>query len=179
MTGYRNHSRSPAPVIGRSNFPNVDPLWDATTGPGPGLGTPDTSRSVFQKRAVGIAQACQLFDDDVVAGHRYGAASKRPNFRQHLERRSESGDLRGVRGPSVRCRRRKRIGATGRPVARTDALGIRRRSDSGSTASPRRPCSHAFPSMALRHSYVTGALKAGVSPKIISERIGPNTDASR
>src|SRR6185436_8789658 len=41
-----------------------------------------------------IAQARQLFDDDVVAGHRYGAASKRPNFRQHLERRSESGDLR-------------------------------------------------------------------------------------
>ena len=40
-----------------------------------------------------IAQARQLFDDDVVAGHRYGAASKRPNFRQHLERRSESGDL--------------------------------------------------------------------------------------
>ena len=42
----------------------------------------------------GIAQAPQLFDDDVVAGHRYGAASKRQNFRQHLERRSESGDLR-------------------------------------------------------------------------------------
>src|SRR6476646_4292102 len=41
-----------------------------------------------------IAEARQLFDDDVVAGHRYGAASKRPNFRQHLERRSESGDLR-------------------------------------------------------------------------------------
>ena len=41
-----------------------------------------------------IAQARQLFDDDVVAGHRYGAASKRPNFRQHLERPSESGDLR-------------------------------------------------------------------------------------
>ncbi len=41
-----------------------------------------------------IAQTRQLFDDDVVAGHRYGAASKRPNFRQHLERRSESGDLR-------------------------------------------------------------------------------------
>src|SRR4029077_10340346 len=40
-----------------------------------------------------IAQARRLFDDDVVAGHRYGAASKRPNFRQHLERRSESGDL--------------------------------------------------------------------------------------
>src|SRR6185369_6637985 len=94
MTGYRNHSRSPAPVTGRSNFPNVDALWDAATGPGPALGTPDTSRSVFQKQAVGIAQACQLFDDDVVAGHRYGAASKRPNFRQHLERRSESGDLR-------------------------------------------------------------------------------------
>ena len=41
-----------------------------------------------------IALARQLLDDDVVAGHRYGAASKRPNFRQHLERRSESGDLR-------------------------------------------------------------------------------------
>src|SRR6185295_16706458 len=41
-----------------------------------------------------IAQARRLFDDDVVAGHRYGAASKGPNFRQHLERRSESGDLR-------------------------------------------------------------------------------------
>src|SRR6476646_3174609 len=41
-----------------------------------------------------IAEARQLFDDDVVAGHRYGAASKRPNFRQHLERCSESGDLR-------------------------------------------------------------------------------------
>src|ERR1700739_596641 len=40
-----------------------------------------------------IAQARQLFDDDVVAGHRYGGASKRPNFRHHLERRSESGDL--------------------------------------------------------------------------------------
>ena len=41
-----------------------------------------------------IAQARQLFDDDVVAGHRYGAASKSPNFRQHLERRAEPGDLR-------------------------------------------------------------------------------------
>jgi hypothetical protein len=40
-----------------------------------------------------IAQARQIFDDDIVAGHRYVAASKRPNFRQHLERRSESGDL--------------------------------------------------------------------------------------
>ena len=68
----------------------------------------------------------------------------------------------------------------------TDALRIRTRSDSGSTASPRRPWSRAFPSM--RH-YAThrgttplirnGALNAGVSPKIISERIGPNTDASR
>lgn len=44
-------------------------------------------------RRMRIAQARQLFDDDVVAGRRYGAASKRPNFRQHLERRSESGDL--------------------------------------------------------------------------------------
>jgi hypothetical protein len=59
----------------------------------------------------------------------------------------------------------------------TDALRIRTRSDSGSTASPRRPWSRAFPSM--RH-YAThrgttplirnGALNAGVSPKITSER---------
>src|SRR6478609_9099155 len=51
--------------------------------------------SGFQKRTGEAAtKARQLFDGDVVAGHRYGAASKRPNFRQHLERRSESGDLR-------------------------------------------------------------------------------------
>jgi hypothetical protein len=59
----------------------------------------------------------------------------------------------------------------------TDALRIRTRSDSGSTVSPRRHF--------LRWHYAThtqpagGALKAGVSPKIICERIGPNTDASR
>jgi len=51
-----------------------------------------------------IAQARQLFDDDVVAGHRYGAASKRPNFRQHLERRSEPGNLReDLLGPRTIC----------------------------------------------------------------------------
>ena len=62
--------------------------------------------------------------------------------------------------------------------SKTDALRIRSRSDSGSTASPRWPRSRAFPSMALRPSYATGTLKAGVRPEIISELIGPNTDAS-
>ena len=51
------------------------------------------SQTRGEGRRMRIAQARQLFDDDVVAGRRYGAASKRPNFRQHLERRSESGDL--------------------------------------------------------------------------------------
>jgi hypothetical protein len=59
----------------------------------------------------------------------------------------------------------------------TDALRIRTRSDSGSTASPRRPWSRAFPSMGhyATHRGTTplirnGALNTGVSPKIISER---------
>ena len=38
----------------------------------------------------------------------------------------------------------------------TDALRIRTRSDSGSTVSPRRLRSRAFPSMALRHPHATG-----------------------
>jgi hypothetical protein len=41
----------------------------------------------------------------------------------------------------------------------TDALRIRTRSDSGSTVSPRRLQSRAFPSMALRHSHATGRLR--------------------
>ena len=63
----------------------------------------------------------------------------------------------------------------------TDALRIRTPSDSGST-SRRGGCG---PVHFLRWHYAThtqpagGALKGGVSPKIISERIGPNTDASR
>src|ERR1700720_915113 len=66
--------------------------WDATTLPGRPR---DAGHVLFGvvKTDRRIAQARQLFDDDVVAGHRYGAPSKRPNFRQHLERRSESGDL--------------------------------------------------------------------------------------
>ena len=37
---------------------------------------------------------------------------------------------------------------------------------------PRRPRSRAFPSMALRHSFATGALKAGVSPKKLTSASG-------
>ena len=72
MTGYRNHSRSPAAVTGHSNFPNEDPLWDATTGPGPGLGTPDTTCSGFQKwtgesrRRASYSTTMSLPDTDTV-----------------------------------------------------------------------------------------------------------------
>ena len=63
----------------------------------------------------------------------------------------------------------------------TDALRIRTRSDSGSTVSPRRLRSRTFPSMALRHPHATGRRRpeSWRESEIISERIGPNTDASR
>ena len=56
--------------------------------------------------------------------------------------------------------------------SRTAAHHIRTRSDSDSTASPPPRGSPGFTFHYLRHSYATVALKAGVSPKILSERIG-------
>src|ERR1700682_5779815 len=67
--------------------------WSSVTGSSQVVPSPFPVPSSMARWHMRIAQARQLFDDDVVAGRRYGAASKRPNFRQHLERRSESGDL--------------------------------------------------------------------------------------
>src|ERR1700730_17281345 len=67
--------------------------WSSVTGSSQVVPWPFPVPSSMARWHMRIAQARQLFDDDVVAGHRYGAASKRPNFRQHLERCSESGDL--------------------------------------------------------------------------------------
>ena len=53
----------------------------------------------------------------------------------------------------------------------TAAHHIRTRSGSGSTASPQ-PLGSRGSRFDLRHSYATGTLKARVSPKVISERIG-------
>jgi hypothetical protein len=77
--------------------------------------------------------------------------------------------------------RQSQCTATGE--ARDKAGGKPHSADKGQRfdRSPRRLRSRAFPSIALRHSHPTGRLrpKAGVSPKIICERIGPDTDASR
>ena len=92
-------------------------LWDATTGPGPGLETPGTSCSGLQKRSgesrrrATYSTTMSLSDTDTVPRPRG------QTFVSILNVVPSPGIFAkicwGVRGPSVRSRRRKRIGADG------------------------------------------------------------------